>query len=65
MKVNGGAMPRPKKKGPTAKPQSPSIPLESVPHLYNRQILNWHEAQFNALKAIHEKLGEILAALKE
>lgn len=58
-------MPKPKRKTKGLEPQAPSIPLESVPHLYNRQILNWHEAQFNALKAIYEKLEEILAALKE
>lgn len=60
-------MPKPRKKSRVteATPPPPSILLESVPHLYNRQILNWHEAQFNALKAIHEKLDEILAALKE
>ncbi len=42
-----------------------SIPIAAVPHLFNEKILQWQEAQFEALKAIHEKLDEILAVLKE
>jgi len=58
-------MPKPK---PKLKPEpisSPTIPETAVPHLFNAKLLEWQRAQFDALKAIHEKLDEILAALKE
>ncbi|KKM82745.1 hypothetical protein LCGC14_1316410 [marine sediment metagenome] len=66
-------MPKPKKMRKTqSKPKnaekraSPaSIPIAAVPHLFNEKILEWQEAQFKALKAIHEKLDEILVVLKE
>lgn len=50
---------------PTEIPERPSIPLSAVPHLYNEKMLEWQQTNLNALKAIHERLGEILAALKE
>ena len=42
-----------------------SIPIESVPHLYNAQMLKWQRAQFSALRSIYEKLEEILISQKE
>ena len=54
-----------KPKTNVAKSVEPPIPISAVPHLYNAQMLQWQEAQFKALQAIYERLGEILAALKE
>ncbi len=42
-----------------------TVPVSAVPHLYNDRMLQWQEAQFNALRAIYDKLDEILKALKE
>jgi len=50
---------------PKEAPKQTSIPLSAVPHLYNEKMLEWQQVNFNALKAIHEKLEEILGALKE
>jgi hypothetical protein len=47
-----------------AKPQD-TIPVSAVPHLYNERMLQWQATQFQALKSIHDKLDEILTALKE
>jgi hypothetical protein len=48
-----------------SEPQASEIPLGAIPHLFNKQILQWHKTNYEALKAIHEVLGEILAAIKE
>jgi hypothetical protein len=45
--------------------KAPEIPLGAIPHLFNAQILQWHKTNHEALQAIHEVLGEILAAIKE
>ena len=45
--------------------KAPEIPLGAVPHLFNAQILQWHKTNYEALKAIHDVLIEILAAIKE
>ena len=42
-----------------------TIPIESVPHLYNAQMLKWQRAHFSALRSIYEKLEEILISQKE
>jgi hypothetical protein len=41
------------------------IPLTMVPHLMNEQLLAWNKAQFDGLKAIYDKLDEILLELRK
>lgn len=51
-------------KTPAAPPQM-SIPIEAIPHMFNKKLLDWHKAQFEALSEIHKVLEEIRDALKE
>lgn len=58
-------MPKPKRKSKPKPEPSSTLPETAVPHLFNAKLLEWQRVHFDALKAIHEKLDEILVALKE
>ncbi len=58
-------MKKPKSESKNAEKLTASIPISSVPHLFNEKMLQWQEAQFQALKSIYDKLDEILVVLKE
>ena len=64
-------MPKPKRMKETksesknAEKLTAPIPISAVPHLFNEKMLEWQDAQFQALKSIYDKLDEILVALKE
>lgn len=46
-------------------PESTDVPITAVPHLMNEKLLAWHQAHHDGLKAIYDKLDEILIVLKE
>ncbi|KKN03771.1 hypothetical protein LCGC14_1104340 [marine sediment metagenome] len=64
-------MPKPKRmkkaksESKNAEKLTPPIPMSAVPHLFNEKMLQWQDAQFQALKSVYDKLDEILAVLKE
>ncbi len=49
-----------KKKTEKKVEEQPNIQLGAVPNLYNAEMLKWQRVHFNALKAIYDKLEEIL-----
>ena len=54
-------MPKKKKE----KKRNSVMPIEAVPQLYNRLILDWLQTFYEALKEIHETLERIEGSLKE
>jgi len=56
-RANGQQQPEPE--------PNPAVPLAAVPHLFNAKMLEWQQAQFNGLKAIHDQLERTVALLKD
>ena len=40
------------------------IPLSAVPHMFNQKVLEWHEAQHQAMKEIYTKLDDLLEEIR-